>query len=245
MKRSYQAKHLFRPVIWIIFLCATVAAGCSNPLGPTIIIEWEDFVTLDQTTYTSLSEGVLRDADTVTNEVVGTVSKKLNDNVTDPDYRPKSGDASYLEKGTQLYRVEGFDPQDLIAVRATQQTGEIQLYVRESFDALPENNFERIIRTEPSSVRVYLWNSPTLLKELKGNEAQKLIDLLQSSVYTPNDSSNESEEPKFYYLVFDTGEPILYRFLLTNEGQAEDEQVRFRNDYIVDGAIKELLPPSF
>lgn len=55
------------------------------------------FVTLD-----SLAEEDLKYYDRV--------KFKLFDNVDDLDYRPKNGDAAYLEEGTLIYSIEGYSP---------------------------------------------------------------------------------------------------------------------------------------
>ncbi|GGN97639.1 hypothetical protein [Saccharibacillus kuerlensis] len=242
MKRSHERKGFAWPMVLILLVCLTSVAGCSSWLSPTTT-EWTNFVKLDDTMYMALEDdSVLRDPDMLTNHSVGTVKQKLNNNVEDFDYNTKSGDAGYLEKGTELYRVEGFQPSDVVAVRTDRRIDGIQLYVRQGFDDIPTNDFERILRADPSSVQIHSWSAPQQ-KEVKGSEAEELIGLLQNSVYEPIDGVSYSEETRYYEIAFDTGEPILYTFPLVDEGPGENENIRFRNDYVVDDSIQKFLTP--
>lgn len=49
--------------------------------------------------------------------VIATVNFKLSGNVCDPSYRPKDGDAGFLEPGTPIYQVIGHPPSQLLAAR--------------------------------------------------------------------------------------------------------------------------------
>lgn len=42
---------------------------------------------------------------------------KLAGNVSDPSYHAKDGDAAFLEPGTVIYTVDGFDPSEMLGVR--------------------------------------------------------------------------------------------------------------------------------
>jgi hypothetical protein len=37
--------------------------------------------------------------------------------VCDPAYRPKDGDAAFLDKGTPIYQVKGYPPSEKLAAR--------------------------------------------------------------------------------------------------------------------------------
>jgi hypothetical protein len=49
--------------------------------------------------------------------VYATVTFKVADHVCDPNYRPRDGDAAYLEVGTDLYAIRGQPPAQAIAAR--------------------------------------------------------------------------------------------------------------------------------
>lgn len=69
--------------------------GCSN-----VQIDWVDFVQIGSTHYVAGpgSPTTLQDADL--GSVVTHVKFKVDGNVCDPNYRPKDGDAAFLEPGT-------------------------------------------------------------------------------------------------------------------------------------------------
>jgi len=236
-RRTVQAKS--KSLIAIVMLLGLlIAAGCSGPRYGNII-DWIDFVNIGDTAYQGVYNGVLRDPDSVTDEVVGTVGKKLDGNVTDSGYRSRPGDAAFLEKGTKLYRVDGFAPEDLVAVRDEERIGGYRLYAREQYDGLPNEDFDAVLQAKPSSVSIYRWRETEPIRILTGSESETFADYLRQAAYTPEYRSQSQQDPVYYHFVFDTEEPILYTFGLDDDG----EQVRFRTDYRVDDGIRELLKP--
>lgn len=88
------------------------AQGCS-----TVQIDWVDFIQVGSTQYvagpgapTTLQESDL-------GPVVGHVKSKLAGSVCDPSYRPKDGDAAFLEPGTPIYQVNGRPLSQIVAAR--------------------------------------------------------------------------------------------------------------------------------
>ena len=97
----------------IAVIVVMLLGGCSrfNPdsFGQSSTIDWVDFVKLHGKSYTGTFQSVIGDAAAVTPQVVGEVSFKVAEVVTNPSYRTKDGDAAFLDIGTKLYRVDGFD----------------------------------------------------------------------------------------------------------------------------------------
>lgn len=93
---------------------ALAGAGCQAlPTDPCVVrgnaeIDWVDFVKFDGITYIAdlqaapLPEHAL-------GAQHGVVRCRLSGNVSDPKYRSKDGDAAFLESGTPVYRVKGYD----------------------------------------------------------------------------------------------------------------------------------------
>jgi hypothetical protein len=88
------------------------AHGCSN-----VQIDWVDFIQVGSTQYVVgpgtpkfVQEGNL-------GRVVAHVKFKVSGNVCDPSYRPKDGDAAFLEPGTPIYEVTGHPAGDMLAAR--------------------------------------------------------------------------------------------------------------------------------
>ncbi|OWA34048.1 hypothetical protein B9G55_17095 [Saccharibacillus sp. O16] len=238
MQRRRVGKRRIGPIPIILLLCLLVTAGCSAPRYGTII-DWIDFVTINDTSYIGLSHGVLRDPNQVTQTVVGEVTQKLDGNITDSAYRSRSGDAAYLEKGTKLYAVTGFAPEELIATPDEQQIGGYKLYVREQSDKLPQEDFDAVLQANPSSVSIYRWGEVKPLQVLTGSESRTFLTYLQQAVHTPEYRANSQQDPAFYQVVLDTGEPVQVMFRLEDDG----EQVRFREEYQVNDEIRKLLKP--
>ncbi len=97
------------------------AQGCSN-----VQIDWVDFIEVGTTQYlagpgapTNLKESDL-------GPVVAHVKFKVADNICDPNYKPKDGDAAFLEPGTPIYQVNGQPTSEVVAAR---RNGQIITYV--------------------------------------------------------------------------------------------------------------------
>ncbi len=77
------------------------------------IVDWADVIRFEGITYMAASEagGVGRP---LRKEDLGPkfaeVKHRLQGNVDDPAYRTKNGDAGFLEAGTPVYEVKGYDP---------------------------------------------------------------------------------------------------------------------------------------
>lgn len=90
----------------------TPDSACASGGDRTAVIDWVPFVRVDGRTY--LLVGMDREEAAVAAERVGErlgeVRCRIADVVTDPGYRTRDGDAAFLEPGTPLHRLEGFDP---------------------------------------------------------------------------------------------------------------------------------------
>ncbi|MDO3413044.1 hypothetical protein QWJ34_24990 [Saccharibacillus sp. CPCC 101409] len=223
-------------VLLTVLLSST---ACSTLQHRSTIIDWIDFVKIGDDTYTGLWDGVLRDSDTVTDEAVGTVKKKLEGRVNSPNYRSRSGDAAFLEKGTKLYRVEGFEPEEAVAVRSDEQIGGYKLYVRDGFKELPSSQFGPITETKLASAAIYRIGETQPLRELSGDELERFVKLLRSGTDASDYAWNSPNDPQYYSVVFDTGEPILYTLPIWDDGK----KVIFQETRELEAEVRELLAP--
>lgn len=237
MQKRRAGKRQARFIPFILLLGLFLAAGCSGPRYGGVI-DWVDFVMTEDSTYTAAWNAVLRDPDSVTDDVVATVKKKLDENVHDSAYRSKPGDAAFLKKGTKLYRVKGFAPEDLVAVRDERQIGGYKLYVSDDYDGLPPEEFKSILRAPPDSVSIYRLNDVEPMRVASSEEGKRLTEMLRQAVYTPDYRPDRQEDdPLYYQVVFDTGEPVLYTFGLTDDGK----NILFRESYKAEEGIREYL----
>lgn len=92
----------------------TVPAGSPGSGGGTVQIEWVDFIQFGGIHYLaqgmrgSSQPGLIREEGLGT--VYSTVKFKVAGNVSDPGYQIKDGDAAFLDVGTKLYTVKGYQP---------------------------------------------------------------------------------------------------------------------------------------
>jgi hypothetical protein len=113
---------MFRSIVAMALLLVSAcqlpgsAQGCSNAQ-----IDWVDFIQVGSTQYiagpgtpTTLQESDL-------GPVVAHVKFKVSGDVCDPNYKPKDGDAAFLEPGTPIYQVNGQPASKVLAARRNGQ----------------------------------------------------------------------------------------------------------------------------
>jgi hypothetical protein len=104
-----------------IAVALMMLSGCQLPGSAedcrTVQIDWVNFVQVGSTEYVAGpgAEIVLRESDL--GPEYSRVKFKVSGNVCDPEYRPKDGDAAFLEPGTPIYRVNGHPPAEQLAAR--------------------------------------------------------------------------------------------------------------------------------
>ena len=95
------------------------AAACQLPWShstcETTHIDWVNFIQVGSTQYVAGpgSAAVIHETDL--GPVYSRVKFKVSDNVCDPAYRLKDGDAAFLEPGAPIYQVNGKPPGEQLA----------------------------------------------------------------------------------------------------------------------------------
>jgi hypothetical protein len=99
-----------------LFAGACQLAG-SQPGCNSTTIDWVNFIQVGSTQYVwgTLSTTELQESDL--GRVYAQVKFKVSDNVCDPSYRLKDGDAAFLDPGTPIYQVKGQPPSEQLAAR--------------------------------------------------------------------------------------------------------------------------------
>jgi hypothetical protein len=97
------------------------AQGCSN-----VQIDWVDFIQLGTTQYLAAPGAPTTLQATDLGPVAARVKFKVSDNICDPNYKPKDGDAAFLEPGTPIYQVNGQPASKVVAAR---RNGQIVTYM--------------------------------------------------------------------------------------------------------------------
>ena len=116
---------------FVVALTVIALAGCQLPgsaQGHTcsnVQIDWVDFVQIGSTQYVAGPGGAANVQEADLGPVVSHVKFKVDGAVCDPAYRPKDGDAAFLEAGTPIYQVSGQPISLLVAAR---RQGVIEVY---------------------------------------------------------------------------------------------------------------------
>lgn len=231
----------------LIFISLLLLSGCSiNPkktLNPAqSSIDWVDFVKLGSVQYSGLFSVVLLEPERVSEEAAGEVRFHVADNVTNPSYRIQSGDAAYLSKGTKLYQVEGYDPDELLAVESSTHPYGYKLYAAEDARAQFHTSYDNLDKQAIKHVYLYRDEQGMTVEvaALDAEESQTLTDILDAGVvqtsFTPSRSFGD---PIYYELLIDTGEPIATSYSLVDDGL----QIAFYSSAtrIVDDSIRQWL----
>lgn len=213
---------------WIMIIGIVLfLSGCSNinnnnvnnPIKGNAAIDWVDFVKLNGDTYTGLHESVLKNPRDVTNDVVGEVEFKVGDVVTNGNYKTKAGDAAFLEIGTKLYRVTGFETDELIAAQDDRRIGGYRLYAAEGYAKKRGLHYKDMPKDKVERIELYRSNETTAFNTLLNDEKDQFIQLLENGEnkqsYTPQ---NQDGDPIYYNMVFYTDGPIAYAFSLADDG---------------------------
>ncbi|MEK5389664.1 hypothetical protein NSQ59_04660 [Margalitia sp. FSL K6-0131] len=198
--------------MWLVLLLLLTLSGCS---APHAVIEWVDFIKWDGKMYDGIGTGVLAD-EKYLGKKVGEVKFKVSDNVNDPYYKMKDGDAAFHQKGTPIYAIKG-NPQ-FLAVKDSDMVHGYHMYSVQTkndsswhFKDMPLDKVNRIEIYER-----YTSNGTKSINEIKDHrKIQQFLSILKNSREQSNYNPNtEKGDPIFYEMVFYTDEPIAYKFWL-------------------------------
>jgi hypothetical protein len=92
----------------------------------TVAIDWVNFIQVGSNQYVAGPQAATVLPESELGPVIGQVKFKVSGNVCDPAYRPKDGDAAFLDPGTQIYEIKGRLPSEALAARFN---GQIVLYL--------------------------------------------------------------------------------------------------------------------
>ncbi|MED3572312.1 hypothetical protein ACTHO0_26235 [Cytobacillus praedii] len=206
---------------WCLFIVSLLLlTGCrSMPFEQHSVIDWVDFIKLDGQTYDGVYSGVLADQNLV-NKMIGTVQFKVADNVTNPNYKIKNGDAAFHEKGTQIFNIKGHP--NLIAVKSKSSINGYQVYYSRDkidykwhFKDMPTEKVKKI-----EVYQAYTSEGNKLISEItQVEEVKSLLHLLVSSeVNSTFEPNTEKGDPTYYEMIFYTEDPIAFKFGIQFDG---------------------------
>ncbi|MDD5501041.1 MAG: hypothetical protein PHH57_05070 [Candidatus Omnitrophica bacterium] len=112
MKRLFIWLSLSLVLFLLLAGCSSIPWGISN-------IDWVDFIKLSDITYLRAYQvGSINESDL---SPYDKISYKVADNVRNPAYKIKNGDAAYLEAGTPVYSLNGYAPSFRLVARSNQE----------------------------------------------------------------------------------------------------------------------------
>ncbi|MEH7356719.1 hypothetical protein V7150_24735 [Neobacillus drentensis] len=209
-----------RKLLNVVILLMLILTGCRlSQFGQHVEIEWVDFIKWNGKMYDGIYSGALADK-TYLGEKLGEVKFKVADNVTDPEYKIRNGDAAFHEKGTQIFKIKG-DP-NLIAVKSASAINGYKIYFSRDdlvykwqFQDMPIDKLHKI-----EIYQAYVPNAPKPIAEIKNPEQVSLfLQILKTSQASPNFQPNTVKgDPDYYHMVLYTGDPVAYMYDLHFDG---------------------------
>jgi hypothetical protein len=106
------------PRLAVGFSLAVLMAACQLPgagIGCTAQIDWVDFVQVGAVQYVAGPGSPATVQQAQLGKVVSRVKFRVSRKVCDPNYRPKDGDAAFLDPGTAIYEVAGYPSTEVVA----------------------------------------------------------------------------------------------------------------------------------
>lgn len=203
----------------VLFIVSLLLVGCNAIPGSQTVIDWVDFVNVNGKEYDAVYTAVIADP-TYIEEKIGEVKFKVADNVTNPGYRVKDGDAAFWKKGTKIFRVK--DREDLIAIKDENEINGYRIYHARAEDDTFNFHFQDINLDTITKVELYEgYTEPTLLNTIDNQEEiTDVLRLLNESEVSTSFSPNTSlGDPRNYQIVLYTDEVVAYHFTLYYDGQ--------------------------
>lgn len=196
----------------LFLLCIMLLVSCNSQTT----IDWVDFVKIDGKQYDAVYTAAISDSANI-GEKVGEVKFRVADNVSNPSYRIKEGDAAFWEKGTEIYSVK--DREGLIAIPDESEINGYRIYNTD------ENNFNyhyKDIDLEIiDKVEIYEGDyEPQLTRTIVNEqEVAEIIAILNegetNASFNPNTTYGD---PTRFQLVLYSEEPLAYKFSLYYDG---------------------------
>jgi|GEM_PF-7036921 len=184
-RSSLQIKGI---LIALVSLTTMFSAACSS--NPTDIV-WADEIRIHGMTYVSAGNTFI--AGTDTGPQYATVTHRLEGNVHDPNYQLRDGDAAYIDGGTPIYSVKGYQPSYRIAAISYQKMHYYDVATSSS-PARGQDIFEMTSANISTIQVVSSSQSSLIVKEITATDQITLLvsDLLASSQTTANFVGEES-----------------------------------------------------
>ncbi|MCJ8009648.1 hypothetical protein ACFFF5_17720 [Lederbergia wuyishanensis] len=214
---------------YFVIACLFLLTGCTPFINNNVIIDWVDFLHFNGEKYLG-SQLEIADSKFIGGKI-GKIKKKLDDNVKNPNYKSKNGDAAFLPVGTNLYEV--INEPNLIAVRDKNSINGYKIYSKTDY----KSDFYSINKDEVVKIQIFdeVSYDQFILRKAINNKKDigKFIDILQSG--NPDSS-----------VVFDYADPKMSSYVVlvyTSESVAKKIPLFFDGEkYFWHHRDSEVLP---
>ena len=99
------------PALLVVLLSFFGLVSCTSPNTQNVAIDWVNFIRFGGITYLAAPAKPGRPlTESDLGPVFATVTFKLEGNVQNPGYQIRDGDAAFLDAGTKVYTVNGYNP---------------------------------------------------------------------------------------------------------------------------------------
>lgn len=204
--------------ICILFICLLFLVSCnsiSQPFSHTII-DWVDFVKINGKEYDALYSVIIADPKNI-GEKIGEVKFKVSDNVSNPSYRTKDGDAAFWNKGTEIFSV--IDREDLIAIQDKSSVNGYRIYYSRSEDSNFNFHYEDINLETINKIELYDGNTILINTLEDEKDINDLLSILNEGTVSSSFSPNTTHgDPATYQIVLYGEEKIGYYYSLFFDG---------------------------
>lgn len=204
--------------ICILFICLLFLVSCnsiSQPFSHTII-DWVDFVKINGKEYDALYSVIIADPKNI-GEKIGEVKYKVSDNVSNPSYRTKDGDAAFWNKGTEIFSV--IDREDLIAIQDKSSVNGYRIYYSRSEDSNFNFHYEDINLETINKIELYDGNTILINTLEDEKDINDLLSILNEGTVSSSFSPNTTHgDPATYQIVLYGEEKIGYYYSLFFDG---------------------------
>lgn len=176
--------------IMVLILSLT---GCTQT-KPAVEIDWVDFINHKNITY--MATEFTASADKIESEI-GKTLFKVSDNVHDPNYKTKDGDAAFLPVGTPIYKIKDYKIEFRVAVK---KEGQFIVYQvsRNPNAKTGKDLFDIENKVVSVSINSADDNSKIIDIADRVTVEKIVINLLDAQVITPMEGKSE----KRYFLAF-------------------------------------------
>lgn len=194
-------------------------AGCQPFMGGQAVIDWLDFIQWNGLEYNGVHNSEIADASFIEKEI-GEVRFKVADNVSNPSYQLKDGDAAFHEKGTKLYSIKGKD--NIIAVKDEAAINGYRIYF-DMDNSKYKWHFDDVSLEQVKKIEIFQSATPAGNQQIATIEdkagIENFLEILSNSKEAPAFQPNTSTgDPISYQIILYTDEPITYKYSVHYDG---------------------------